>query len=79
MTASAVRNSYRGLEALSFAEKKSLAQQAKEEYRQLPEGERRELIDVLQSGTLPVPRDLRDIMLAEFRNVAPVGGETARP
>lgn len=79
VTARAVRESYRGLESLSYAEKKSLAQQAKEEYRQLPESERRQLLDVLQSGSLPVPRDLRDIMLAEFRNVAPAGGEIARP
>lgn len=79
LTARAVRESYRGLEALSYAEKKSLAQQAKEEYRQLAESDRRQLLDVLQSGSLPVPRDLREIMLAEFRNVAPAAGETARP
>ncbi len=79
LTARAVRESYRGLESLSYAEKKSLAQQAKEEYRLLAEGERRQLLDILQSGSLPVPSDLRDIMLAEFRNVAPAAGETARP
>jgi hypothetical protein len=29
---------------------------------------------VLQSGMLPVPRDLNDIMLAEFSSVPPVAG-----
>jgi hypothetical protein len=79
ITARAVRESYRGLEVLSYAEKKSLALQAREEYRQLPAAERRELVGILQSGSLPVPRDLRDIMLAEFNSVAPAGAETARP
>lgn len=78
ITAREVRESYRSLEALSYAEKKSLAVQAKEEYRQLGEDERRRLIGVLQSGSLPVPRDLRDIMLAEFSSVGPAP-QTARP
>ena len=78
LAARAVRDSYRGLDALSYAEKKSLAAQAKEEYRRLPDVERRQLLDVLQSGTLPVPRDLRDIMLAEFSSVAPTDGNDLR-
>ena len=79
LTARAVRESYRSLDALSYAEKKSLALQAKEEYRQLNEDERRRLTGVLQAGTLPVPRDLRDIMLAEFSSVTPAAAPTGRP
>ena len=71
LKARVVRESYRGLDTLTPAEKKSLALQAREEYRRLPEGERQRLLGVLQSGMLPVPRDLRDIMLAEFSSVAP--------
>ena len=78
LKARAVRESYRGLDTLTYAEKRSLAAQAKEEYRRLPPGERRELLEVLQSGMLPVPRDLRDIMLAEFTSIAPVAGNDRR-
>ena len=78
LTARAVRESYQSLDALSYAEKKSLALQAKEEYRQLNEDERRRLTGVLQAGTLPVPRDLRDIMLAEFSSVTPAAA-SGRP
>ena len=78
LAARAVRESYRGLDTLTRAEKKSLAAQAKEEYRRLPDSERQQLLDVLQSGVLPVPRDLRDIMLAEFNSIAPAGGGERR-
>jgi hypothetical protein len=67
-----VKECYRGLDVLAYSEKRSLAMQAKEEYRRLSEPERQQLLDVLQSGTLPIPRDLRDIMLAEFNSIAPV-------
>ena len=66
-----VKECYRGLDVLAYNEKRSLAMQAKEEYRRLSEPERQQLLDVLQSGTLPIPRDLRDIMLAEFNSIAP--------
>jgi hypothetical protein len=67
-----VKECYRGLDVLAHSEKRSLAMQAKEEYRRLSEPERQQLLDVLQSGTLPIPRDLRDIMVAEFNSIAPV-------
>ena len=69
-----VKDAYRGLDALPSAEKRSLVMQAKEEYRRLPDDERRQLLDILQSGALPLPRDLRDSMLAEFGSIAPAGG-----
>ncbi len=73
MKAREVKECYRSLDRLSYAEKRSLAVQAKEEYRRLPEFERQQLLDVLQSGTLPVPRDLRDSMIAEFNTIGPAG------
>ncbi len=73
-----VREAYRGLDALPSAEKRSLVMQAKEEYRRLPDDERQQLLDILHSGALPLPRDLRDSMLAEFDSIAPAGGVTQR-
>jgi hypothetical protein len=67
-----VRESYRGLDKLSYAEKRSLAAQARAEYGRMPAAERRQFLDVLQSGALPIPRDLRDTLLAEIDRVAPV-------
>lgn len=73
LKARAVRESYRGLDKLSYAEKRSLAAQARSEYGRMPAAERRQFLDVLQSGTLPIPRDLRDMLLSELdRSSAPV-------
>ncbi len=69
LKANAVRESYLSLDKLSYAEKRALAQQATEEFRRLPAGERRELLEVMQSGALPVPRDFSEMMLAEFSMV----------
>lgn len=74
LTARAVRESYRGLDNLTYGEKRSLAVRAKEAYGRMPAGERRQLLEILQSGMLPVPRDLRDFMLAEFIGSAPAAG-----
>ena len=74
-----VRDSYRSLERLTNTEKRALAAQAKEEFRRLPANERRELLEVLQSGMLPVPRDLNAIMLSEFSALAPAVAEQRRP
>ena len=52
-------------------EKRLLLTRAREEYRRMPDDERRQLLDILQSGSLPIPRDLRDSMLAEFNRVTP--------
>jgi hypothetical protein len=69
VTAREVRESYRALDALSTAEKQSLAVRASDEYRNMSENDRRELVDILRSGVLPVPSDLRDIMLAKFNRI----------
>lgn len=61
-----VKTAYQQLDRLSSSEKKALAQQAREAYGQLAPEERRELIEVLRAGTLPVPPDLNRAMLAAF-------------
>lgn len=66
-----VKDSYRSLDMLAQDDKRSLVMRAKEEYRRMPDSERQELLDVLQSGALPIPRDLRDSMLAEFSRIVP--------
>jgi hypothetical protein len=74
LKARAVRESYLNLAQLSHAEKRTLATRAKAEFQRLPAGERQHLLEVLQSGMLPVPRDFNDIMLAEFSSVPPAAG-----
>lgn len=76
--AKAVRDLYVILDRLSWAEKKTLAAQAREQYMKLPGNQRRELLDVLRAGILPVPRDLNDIMLAEFTSVQPMVSDARR-
>jgi hypothetical protein len=62
----AIRDGYRVLDRLSVTEKRQLAVQARNEFKRLPAGERRQMLDALQSGALPMPRDLNAIMLAEL-------------
>lgn len=71
LTARTVREGYRQLDSLSRSEKRAIAAQAREEFRRLPAGERKQLLEVLQTGMLPVPRDLSDIMVAEFSSLPP--------
>ena len=76
LKARAVREGYRNLDRLSYAEKRTLALQAKEEFRRLPAEQRHQLLEALQAGVLPMPHDLNQIMLAEFGSVGrAVGGE----
>jgi hypothetical protein len=75
LKARAVREGYRNLDRLTHTEKRALAIQAKEEFRHLPAEQRHQLLEALQAGVLPVPRDLSEIMLAEFGSVVrAVGG-----
>jgi hypothetical protein len=69
LKARAVRDGYRDLDRLSYAEKRALATQARAEFSRLPVAERRQMIEVLQSGILPLPRDLGALMLAELSAV----------
>jgi hypothetical protein len=76
LKARAVREGYRDLDRLSYTEKRTLALQAKEEFRRLPAEQRHQLLEALQAGVLPMPHDLNEIMLAEFGSVArTIGGE----
>ena len=78
LKARAVRDSYLSLDQLSYAEKRTLATQARAEFQRLPAEQRQHLLEMLQSGMLPVPRDLTDIMLAEFRSVPRAAGAGRR-
>ena len=69
LKARAVREGYRQLDNLSRAEKRALAAQAREAFKSLPAAERRDFLAVLQTGMLPVPRDLSEIMAAEFSSL----------
>lgn len=69
LKASAVRQAHERLNNLSYGEKRTIAGQAREEYAGMSAEERRQMIQVLQSGIAPIPRDLNDMMLAEFARV----------
>jgi hypothetical protein len=69
LKASAMRQAHEMLNNLSDNEKKAIAQQARQEYTELPAEERQQMVRVLQSGIAPIPRDLNDMILAEFKRV----------
>ncbi|MGQ0524924.1 MAG: hypothetical protein ACT4P8_14845 [Betaproteobacteria bacterium] len=80
MKASAVRQAHEQLSALSSAEKRALAIEARGEYQKLPPDERQQMVQVLQAGIVPLPRDLNEMILAEFSSVpaaAPVAPAAA--
>lgn len=79
LKARAVREGYLQLDRLSYSQKKALVMQAREEFQRLPAGERQHLLEMLQSGMLPVPHDLNEIMLAEFSSVPLAAGSESRP
>lgn len=72
--ASAVRQAHEQLANLSQAQKGAIAAEARAEYEKLPPDERREMFQVLQSGAVPLPRDLNDMILAEFGRVQAAAG-----
>lgn len=67
--ASAVRQAHERLNNLSDGDRKALVSQARDEYAGLSPEERRQMLQVLQSGITPIPRDLNDSILAEFSSV----------
>lgn len=78
--ASAVRQAHERLSALSVAEKRALAVEARGEYEKLPPDERQQMVQVLQAGIVPLPRDLNEMILAEFAGVtaaAPANASSA--
>lgn len=78
LKARAVGDGYRALDRLSYAEKRALAQRAKEEFRRLTSEQRGQLREILQAGILPVPRDLGEIMLSEFNSILSASGPDTR-
>lgn len=67
--ASAVRQAHEQLAGLSAEKKKIIAAEAREEYEKLPPDERQQMVQMLQSGVVPIPRDLNEMILAEFSSV----------
>ena len=67
--AGAVRQAHDALRNLSRDQKRLIAVEAREEYRKLPPEERHEMLTAAQSGVMPIPRDLNEMILAEFRSV----------
>ncbi len=74
--ASAVRSAHERLAALSFSEKRAIAVDARSEYERLPAQERDQLMQLLKLRVVPIPRDLNDLILAEF---AAAGAGAAPP
>lgn len=70
--ASAVRSAHERLAALSTAQKRAIAVDARSEYERLPPQERDQLMQLLKAGLAPIPRDLNDLILAEFTAAGPV-------
>ncbi|MFN7087034.1 MAG: hypothetical protein ACK4N4_10490 [Burkholderiales bacterium] len=70
LQASAVRQAHERLASLSEREKKDIAARMREEYAGLPAEDRQQMMAALQSGVAPIPRDLRDMILAEFHGAA---------
>ena len=69
LKASAVRQAHERLNNLSDDDKKTIVGQARNEYAGLSPEERRQMLQVLQSGITPIPRDLNDMILAEFNSI----------
>ncbi len=67
--ATSVRETYRMLDRLSRAEKLALVSQAREQYRKLPGDQQQELLAAVRSGILPIPRDLNELITAEFSTI----------
>jgi len=64
--ASMVRGVHERLSALSAAEKRTIAAEARPEFERLPQEDRDKLMQLLRSGVAPVPRDLNDLLIAEL-------------
>jgi len=64
--ASAVRSAHERLAALTTAEKRAIAVDARSEYERLQPQERDQLMQLLKAGLAPIPRDLNELILAEF-------------
>ncbi|HEY9446510.1 MAG TPA: hypothetical protein VIQ62_05495 [Burkholderiales bacterium] len=66
VTATAAGQAHQAFSELTLEQKKAIAVQAAETYRDKPPEEMRQLIELLNASAVPIPRDLRDLMLAEL-------------
>ena len=78
LKARAIGDAYRALDRLPYSEKRELAQRAMEEIRRLPSEQRSQIREALQTGTLPVPRDMGEILLAEINGILSASSRDAR-
>jgi len=62
------RDANRALANLSYTDKQAIATQARSEFDKLPPAKRAEIVQALEAGIPGLPRELGDLMLAEFRN-----------
>lgn len=69
LTASAVRQAHERLNTLSFTQKRSIANEAREEYEKMPIDMREQMASVLRQRLVPLPSDLTDMILGEFDRV----------
>lgn len=79
MKASAVRGAHERLSSLTAAQKHAIAVDARSEYERLPAQEREQMLQLLQARLAPIPRELNDLILAEFSAVQRVAGTSAAP
>jgi hypothetical protein len=79
MKAAAVRGAHERLSLLTVTEKRAIAADARAEYERLPAPEREQMLQLLQSRVAPIPRELNDLILAEFSAVQKVAGASAAP
>jgi len=70
LKAAAVRTAHEQLDNLSAAQKQTIAVQAGAQFEKMPPQDRQQMMQVLQTGVVPIPRDLNEMILAEFRRVA---------
>ena len=69
-TAAAMRDINERLQKLSARQKKAIAAQIADAYRSKPPAEVQELLGLLHAPAVPIPSDLRDMMLAELSTLA---------
>lgn len=67
--AAAVREAHEQLSNLPPARKRAIVAEARGEYERLPLEERQQMLQVLQAGIVPLPRELNDMILVEFSRV----------
>lgn len=79
MKASAVRGAHERLSSLTATEKRAIAADARTEYERLSAQDRQQLLQLLQARMAPIPRDLNDLILAEFSTVQRVAEAPAAP